>query len=217
MKKQWPWAVAVAALLMLCIWNLYRNYRLQATLSYLTGGKGLISRSHPFKEAVVAARDLEFQHAGRFLKWPESLEVMGAEGDSHTYRGYRLVLAFSELSCNSCRDEQTRFVQDLTHGSGAPVTAIVIHARTPRYVRSYMRLNQIRQPLLYDRAGAFFEQNRIGETPMLFLINERDEVIAAHYPVDGEPALSQPFQRLCYRSFGLDPPDPVLNAENRVR
>ncbi len=193
------WWVLFLALAALCAWNIYKNRSLTARLAEPTNGS--------FADADVAAMLYRsIVHTGRFIRWPQNLEMIGVgenEGSPGPVAGIPyLLMAFSELSCDTCRDRETRFALDLAERVGSQHVVFVTHAQSKRYIRGYMRLNGIHLPVWADLEGQFFEANQIDETPILLVCNERGEVIAGHYPIPEKPELSEPFHKWCFQFFG---------------
>ena len=197
MSNKWntfTWGLFFCALIGLCIWNIHRNRQLERALQAFQGQE--LPR---FKQMVAGSRAVDLAISGQTLRWPEGLAVVGQGEFNHT--GYRLLLTFSELSCDACRDDETQFLLDMAQNIGEGAAGILVHADSLRYVRGYMRMNGIHLPVFYDKEGAFFARNKINKTPMLLLINDRDEVLAASHAIAGETWLSQPFHNLCRRFF----------------
>lgn len=192
------WALIFTALVGICGWNIMENRVLHHQLLSGTGAgdtDGLVAN-------LLQNRHYELAQAGKILVWPESLELLG-EG-SLSREGPRLVLAIDEISCNSCREAETQFA--LTLAGAMDFLHIVVRADNQRYVRSYMRLNGIDRPVYFDRESAFFRANQLGSTPILLVLNERGEAIAAHAPIPGHEGTSEPFHQFCYRFFGIQEP-----------
>ena len=154
-------------------------------------------------EQVFSARHYALLQSGKLIDWPRDMKVLG-EVPPEPVMGYGLILAIDDLSCDVCRDEQTQFALAIARALDEPSLRIVVHADTPVYARSYMRLNNIEYPVYYDKEGRFFENNDLGSTPMLLLHNPRGEVIAAHFPVPDRPEVSAPFHAFVRAFFELE-------------
>ena len=155
-------------------------------------------------DAAVTMQIHAYAHAGRTLIWPETLEKVGPDSGDSAYLGPRLVLAFSETSCDLCRDAETAFAVGLADAISAEILAIVIHAGHPRYVAAYKKRNGFDHPVLFDREGRFFEQNQILDSPIMFLVDEKDRVLAAHVPQTDHLDLCVPFHHRIEAFFGAD-------------
>lgn len=192
------WPVMFVVLVCCAGWQTYQNRRLQTP-------EPADSESHAaFRESMEKIRTYEFAQIGKVLTWPPTMKVFGPQAPNRAPGGYKLVLALSELSCDVCRDEETQFALGLARQHGVDVT-IVVRAAQARYVRSYMRLNGIELSVYHDQAGEFFQQHQLGEGPLLMLVNPQQEVIAAHWPLPGDPDLCRPFHQMCTTFFQSGP------------
>jgi len=189
------WRLIFACLVFIALYNMYRSRNLSA-LNEAQHAQ-LLSSVSLVEHKELMALSLKFN--GHILKWPE-LERLG---EGPVAEGERLVLAFSEDSCNSCRESETRFMLEMAERIGAEHVVILIHADSVRYVNAYMVTNQINIPVFYDKEGSFLKQNHIEKTPMTLLLNERNEVMAGHFPSPGKPELSEPFRVAMNQFFGV--------------
>lgn len=149
-----------------------------------------------FMSDEQAALETAYGFAGQVMNWPASLMPMDQAAPLSPAAPYRLVLAYSEFDCDACRDQETRFLQELPFDSNAPALAIVVHA-SERYIRSFQQGHQLNLPVWRDANGHFFEANRIRSSPLLLLLNDRNEILAAHQPQTKRPWLSEPFHNRC--------------------
>ena len=197
--KNSTWIMITVLLTGLCVFNAVRTRRAQNEFSArMTKGKAAASNDTMWGES--SAMDLSL--SGKIINWPEDLAVIG-EGEPDVGVGYRLVLAFREISCDVCRDEETTFLKQMASHIGADSVRVLVQADDARYVRAYKRMNQLAMPVLYDKTGAFFETNKLVQTPVIMLLNDRNEVLAAHHPVVGQPRFSKPFHWFCNRFFDV--------------
>ena len=113
----------------------------------------------------------------------------------------RFVLVFSELSCNVCVDEETRFAVGIASEYGINYALALVHASERRYVQSYIRLNQVNFPVGFSEDDTFLTENGIKHTPALFVVDHENRVLAAHLPVTGHPEYSEPIHQFCYHYF----------------
>ena len=191
-----------AGLTIFSAWQVYRNRQLTAQA---TNGNDFQTEQRLMDE-IVRTRAYALSLETRKLVWPEGMELLGVNEDQPQIPGYagpRLVLLVDEVSCTTCRDDQTAFVLEVAAAAGTEVVQIVVHASEPRFARSYMRLNQIHMPVYYDAEGALFKANAITETPVLLLLDESNQIVSAHFPMPDKPLLSRPFHDRCRQIFAI--------------
>lgn len=114
-----------------------------------------------------------------------------------------LLLDISELSCDVCRDQLTNFNNFISKELDRSFAWAVVFANNKRFVRSYVRQNQVEFPVLHVTDHQFFKTNNIKHAPVLFLMNAQNRVVHAHTPTPGMPQLSLPFYKYCLDFFGL--------------
>lgn len=200
------WVLLILVFAGIAGWNLWQSWRYRGEVARLEREVG---RSHA-AEAETAERYGESQAAavaltGRRLAWPAGLEQIAAAPDAASHvAAHRLVMYFSELSCNTCREREAQFVSGLATATGGAGVALVVHASNPRYVRNFLRLNNLAQMTVYfDREASFESANGIGETPVLLLLDADGRVVVAHVPLPGRPQWSEPFHRRASELLGL--------------
>ena len=196
------WSVIFVGLSAFSAWQVYQNRQLASQFNH---GEE-ISAGQKLLEDFARTRAYELSLEERELIWPPDMERLGAdesEPENPDYRGPRLLLAVDEVSCTTCRDEQTAFALEIARAVGPEALRIVVRATEPRFARSYMRLNQVHIPVHYDAAGALFEANQLSATPVLLLLDETGKIVMAHYPTPDKPILSQPFHQKCRQLFLL--------------
>ncbi len=160
-----------------------------------------------YKDAVVKGKAAEYHHIGKRFFLTDDLKMInarpGTEKGSITDQAPRLVLVFSELSCNVCQDQETKFAVDIAEKYGIEKVTAIIHAHNQRYITTYTRLNMVTFPVYHceDMKGNFFEANDIAVTPMLLLLDDDGNIVAASYPVPGQKELSEPFHKYCKEVF----------------
>lgn len=203
MKNNLFWTILFLGISAVAGWNIYQNRMLKSTSQP-------VEQSNVLTDALYSQRTYELSFQGRILKWPKDMEVLGQEyavDDEDAYQGYRLVMAISELSCDVCRDEQTQFALKLAAETDPRMLQIVVNSSNKLYARGYMRLNAIQHPVHYDPKRNFFYANRIGSTPVLFLVSPENDIIAAHFPLPEHPEASKPFHDFCRKFLGLQVDD----------
>ena len=151
-SDRWQWVLLLLALAGIAGWNLWQSHVYRGQSEALSAEVGAMRASiHEAGEKMTAAHEASLEPVGRTLAWPEMERVAGAAGAADHYEGRRLVLYFSELSCNACRDGEAQFMNGLagiTRGAGL---AIVVHADNPRYARNFIRLNGLTEiPVFLD-------------------------------------------------------------------
>lgn len=110
-----------------------------------------------------------------------------------------MVLVFSELSCNVCRDREVAFADELAAELPAGQVVAIVSASRRRYVFSFARVSGAQLPIYYDGANRFVKENTINAQPMLLLLADDGTVVAADYPIPGRPEWSEPFHDACRR------------------
>jgi hypothetical protein len=101
-------------------------------------------------------------------------------------------------------DEETAFGVSLASEYGKDNVLAVVHATNRRYVQNYIRLNQINFPVYFCKDESFMENNGIKNTPMIFVLDESNRVVASHFPIPGHPEFSEPMHVFCYNYFNLN-------------
>lgn len=195
------WSTMFIVLLLFSGWQLRQNKQLQEQVV-----NNEFSSPQQLLDTVAQTRAYELSMTGKSLVWPEDLTILG--GQELAVDQTRLVLTVNELSCTTCRDEQTAFALEVAQHLGSEHVTIVVGAQQPRYARSYMRLNQIQMPIFYNQSNSFFHTNGITDSPLLLVLNAHGEVVTAHYPLPEKPKLTVPFHSFCRNLFGL--PQPVI-------
>lgn len=195
------WTALFLILLAFSGWQMWMNRELTEQV--------MIQESSP-PEALMATiaqtRAYEMSMIGKTLIWPDDLTVLG-EGAEQSTDKTRLVLTVNEVSCTTCRDEQTAFALEVARFLGTDAVTIVVGAQQPRYARSYMRLNQIDMPIYFNQSNSFFDDNGIPDSPLLMILNEHGEIVTAHYPLPEKPLLTLPFHEFCRNLFGMPTPN----------
>jgi hypothetical protein len=151
------------------------------------------------QNAVIRAQTASMMHLGKtielvninkiFPKTPVEVKVS---------RHPILLLVFSELSCNVCQDEETRFGVSIASEYGKEYVMAVVHATNRRYVQNYIRMNQVNFPVYYCEDETFLRENGIYNTPMIFIMDKENRVVAANFPIPGHLQYSDPMHKFCY-------------------
>ncbi len=213
-SERWQWAGLTLMLVVLCGWNITQSYGLKQDVADQTLATDQMRSSAVAQlETMMKSQTAATEQEGKILQWPEGMERIIGESEpvdfaghsfsGHSFAGHSVVLYFSELSCNTCLDSETQFINSLVEVTGGDGVRIVAHATNPRYVRNYARLNAVQSPLYFDEDNRFGELNKVTETPMLFLLNDRGEVVSAHYPLPENPEWSEAFHNQILRMFQL--------------
>lgn len=145
-------------------------------------------------------------YIGRTLVWTE-LEAIEDQTVDHPAREakYRIVLYFDEVDCNVCLDKETQFLKSVAETFGAEHTAFVLRAQSPRYIVNYIRVNALDQGVLYDPEGGFAKANGIAKSPMLFVINAENLILASFSPARPYPEISEIFHEACFDLLSQNP------------
>lgn len=154
------------------------------------------------EEAVIKAKMASMKHIAKKLIW-ENIEKIYPKEDSKqgNYINPKLILIFSELGCNVCQDNETAFAVNIANVFGKNFVLAVINASNKRYARNYIRMNQINFPVYFCKDDLFLKGNNIKNTPMIFVIDEEDRVIASTFPIPGHPIYSKPIHEFCFYYF----------------
>lgn len=203
---RWGWVAVCTLLAAIAAWNLWqlRGHRVIAEELRLEVGRaraeaaevvGSMSRAHQVELALL----------GRTLDWPDGLEALpGAPEAAPLYAGHRLVMYFSELACNVCREREAQFMNGLAGITGGAGLAIVVHAENRRYARNFVRFGHLEEiPVYFDPQREMGRRNSVEESPVLVLLDAEDRVVAAHLPLPGHPGWSEPFHGAVSRLLGL--------------
>ncbi len=156
------------------------------------------------KKAVISGQTASMKHQGKHLKLTGLEKIFPKEkNEENMIKKPRLILVFSELSCNVCQDKETQFAINIASEYNTQYVTAIVHATNIEYVQNYIRLNQVNFPVYYckDRENSFFKDNKILNTPMIFLVDENNRVLAANYPIPGHLEYSEPMHRFCYHYF----------------
>jgi hypothetical protein len=124
------------------------------------------------------------RHQGKTLKMVSLKKIFPNDHDQHApaaAKQPRLLLIFSELGCNVCQDEETKFAVSIASEYGPEYVMAVVHASNRRYVQNYIRMNRVNFPVFFCEDDAFLEENEIKNTPMIFIVDEENRVIASHF------------------------------------
>jgi hypothetical protein len=166
-------------------------------------------------DAVIKAQTASIMHLGKTIELVHIEKIFPKTTTEEKAANHpRLMLIFSELSCNVCQDEETRFAVRIASEYGTKYVMAIVHATNRRYVQNYIRLNQVNFPVFYceDKDNSFFKDNDILNTPMVFVIDEDNQVIAANYPIPGHLEYSKPMHRFCYDYF-----DKIYGSSSHIR
>lgn len=154
------------------------------------------------QKAVIQSNTASMMHLGKTLQMTGIEKIFpGDQWDKQLAKQPRLLLVFSELSCNVCQDAETRFGVSIASDYGKESVMAVVHATNRRYVSNYIRLNQVNFTVYFDENETFLKQNSIKNTPMIFVIDSDNKVISANYPIPGHLEYSEPMHKFCYHYF----------------
>jgi thioredoxin-related protein len=158
--------------------------------------------SEEIEDAVIKSQMASMIHLGKKLSF-ENLKKFYPEKEykEDIPKKPKLVLIFSELGCNVCQDDETKFAVDFNERCNENFVYAVVHANNMRYVRNYIRLNRVNFPVYFCQDDAFFNDNNITNTPMIFIVDDKDRIIASHFPLPGHPEYSEPIHQFCFFYF----------------
>lgn len=154
------------------------------------------------QNAVVKANTYAMKFQGKTLYLSDISKIYPeTETKQNPAPGPRLILVFSELGCNVCQDKETEFAAGIARKFGSEKCMVIIHSQNIRYARNYIRINRVKFPVYYCRDADFLLINNIGNTPMIFVVDENDRIVASHFPIPGHPVYSKPIHEFCLKYF----------------
>lgn len=190
------WVVLLCILAGSAVWNLTRARTLAGELQRTRSEQNdLISR-------VLFAEGTAHKLVGHRLNWPKMDQITDfPESLWDDKAGPRLILFFRDVSCTLCDEQEVAFANRLVEQVGPGHFAAVVEAADRRYAAAFLRVNRMKFPLYYDGEKAFGGTNPLKASPLVLLVNERREVLAAHNPVSGKPAFCRAFETAGRRLF----------------
>lgn len=191
--------LAIISVLVIAVFNkIHLDKYVALSKAQNTKISNLEKEGSELKKVVLAARSVSLRHIGKTLMFNGLQKVFeGNEPEKKGKTGNKLILVFSELSCNVCMDKETQFAVELAGKIGPGSVEAIVYANSMRYVKNYIRLNKVNFPVFFCGDNSFFEENDIINTPLLCLVNDLGQVVAAHYPIPGHLEYSEPFHRFC--------------------
>jgi len=153
--------------------------------------------------AVIKAHTVSMKHLGKTIKMGKDLKQVFPEKPvaANKARHPKLLLVFNELGCNVCMDSETQFGVSIASEYGQDYVMAIVHATNQRYVRNYIRMNQVNFPIFFCEDESFQKQNNIKNTPMILVLDKENKVIASHFPIPGQLQYSEPVHQFCYHYF----------------
>lgn len=149
-------------------------------------------------EMVNGIASVNLHAIGQQLVFPEELECINpkrlTQGRSPT-NGRRIILVLNELGCNVCADHESQFLKELAENNEEAQVYAVVHARTKRYAKNYVRMNQANYPVFFDKDQTFEGVNHLPTTPLILFINEEGIILASHYPRAENLDLCKPYHQ----------------------
>lgn len=195
-------AILIVVIVGFAVWNKILLNRCAQSLQSSNAKKNEYQKAGKMVEdAVIKAQSASMMHLGKTIKFDKMELVFPENPPSKINKHPRLLLIFSELACNVCQDEETRFGVGIADQYGKNYVMAVVHATNKRYVRNYIRMNQVNFPVYFSPDESFMEKNLIKNTPMILLIDEENKVIASLFPIPGHFEYSEPFHNFCYHYF----------------
>lgn len=103
-----------------------------------------------------------------------------------------MIMLFKPQSCQPCLVTQLKSLQHLVaameNQEQLPVYAISAGQGVP--LTGFIRAFGLQYPLATDSTGTLFSDRLAKETPIIFLIDSRNRIVAGHRPVAGRPEFS---------------------------
>jgi hypothetical protein len=193
----------IGTILIFSIWNKVLLDRCQKRLKQHGGVIAEMKNSaFQIRNAIIKAQTAALKHLGKTIRFEYIKKIYPENSPFPPGKKYpKLLLIFSELGCNVCQDEETRFAIKVAEEYGKDYVKAIIHADTPRYARNYIRMNQVNFPVFFCGNETFLNLNEIKNTPMILLVDKSNKVISSHFPIPGHPEYSQAFHLFCYQYF----------------
>lgn len=192
-------ALAVVAVYNKVLVNRYsKNYMLQKEEN-----RKLLNTTAKIKKAVIMGRTASMMHLNKIIKFENIKKIFpNAQTDLIQAGRPRLLLVFSELGCNVCQDDETAFAVNIAKEFGRELVFAVVYATNRRYVQNYIRMNRVNFPVYFCEDESFLKSNNIINTPMVFVLDKSNRVIASHFPIPGQKEYSEPMHDFCFYYFG---------------
>jgi hypothetical protein len=174
----------------------YKNLKIQNTFN-----KNITKK---IKNALIKSQFASSKHLGKTL-FIENLMRFFPTNETVVHNNSenspKLILAFSELSCNVCQDSETQFAIKLADTFGTQSVSAIIYVESKRYLRNYIRFNRVHFPVYYCKDNKFFNKNNIKNTPMIFLVDKNNKIINSYCPIPGLEFFAEPFHEFCMTYF----------------
>jgi hypothetical protein len=198
--------ILILALVGVSVWNKIQFEKCKRLVEFKNAQNTKMQQENETVEnAVIKSQTVSMIHLDKklILHGIERLFPKDGKMISTPVEHPRLILIFSELSCNVCQDKETQFAVDIAGEFGQDYVMAIVHAVNKRYVQNYIRMNQVNFPVYYcdDKNKAFFKDNEIVNTPVLFVIDNTNRIIASHIPIPGQLQYSEPIHQFCYHYF----------------
>jgi len=149
---------------------------------------------------ILNAERQSWQMMGRLIDFSR-LERRN-QVSSNSKSNHRLWLIVDELGCEICREREARFLKEISSVLGPSAVGMIIKSRTDRYIRNFIRTNQVEYEVLSCLDETFFKANRISESPILMLLDNMNRVVACHFPLTDWTEYSEPFHQYCFAYLG---------------
>lgn len=173
-------------------WNLRASKALKAQASFEA------SHLTKYKESLYANRSSSVRHGGRPLVWPSEL-VMVTGAPPATNDKSTLILVFDDHECTSCVQQESAFLERIARSTATMSVVAVVSAHSRQYVATYADTLGKAFAVAYDPTQAFAQANDILNGPTLLLAERGGTIVAADYPIAGEPSWTVPFRALVER------------------
>ena len=211
MKYLKPLFIIITIILVgLSVWNKILLEKCKSRLQFqLAETKKMQHTAQEIEKAVVNTQTISMKFLGRTLSLvPMEKIYPDKESQAEMPANPKLILVMSEFGCNVCQDSETRFAVDLAKKAGLNYVLAIVHAGNQRYVKNYIRVNQVNFPVYFCEDDDFFTVNNLHNLPLLFLVDEENRIISAHIPLPGQPKYSEPFHEFCHYYF-----DQLINPD----
>lgn len=110
----------------------------------------------------------------------------------------KLVLRYSELSCNICVDTAIAYFSAFAEKAGKDNVILLVEFASEAYLAQFMRFNNINLPHIYR---IITDANARDESPHLFVLDKSQVIKDAFYPMREVPALSEMYYEVIYKKY----------------
>lgn len=132
---------------------------------------------------------------GRKISNIELMKLNGEAVQLSSYYGNEntLIFIYSEISCNICTDSLIVNCNKLVEYNNITSILGIAYSRRKDYLNRFIRINNIKFPILWDYDNQFIKGNNLKLLPAVLIINKDGIVINSFYLNPNINALSESF------------------------